>query len=71
MEELQREKKPGPQQRTLDLVVKDNISLSFMHENILHVVMQFIAVDDHIRKSKVCRYNQTEFVSSKQADIKI
>jgi hypothetical protein len=47
MEESQREKKPGPKQRTLDFI-KEGAPRSFTRENLLHAMTQFIAVDDQV-----------------------
>jgi hypothetical protein len=48
MEESRIGEKPGPKQRTLGLVTKDGAPLSFTHDNLLHVVTQFVAVDDQV-----------------------
>jgi hypothetical protein len=48
MEESQREKKQGSKQRSLDLFIKEDTPHSFTCENLLHVMTQFIAVDDQV-----------------------
>jgi len=48
MEAARRGKKPGPKQRTLEFIAKDDAPLTFTHENLLHVVTQFVAVDDQV-----------------------
>jgi len=56
MEAARRGKMPDPKQGTLDLLVMEQALLKFTRTNVLHVVTQFIAVDN-----QVSTYNFIQF----------